>query len=137
MKLVSRLLEALPHGIVAALALGLLAHGAWAQAPAEAPAGMEATLKSMLSAVQAGSVAEFVASGDESFKAGMNQGMFGQMRAQLAPRLAQGYTATFLGTLNQRGVVVYLWKLRFKDGKDDRLVTMAVNAGKVVGFAMQ
>jgi len=135
MKLVLRLYEALPRGIVA-LALLALAHGAAAQAPAQPPA-MDATLKTMLSAVQAGSVADFVAPADASFKAGMNQAMFDQMRSQLAPRLAQGYTTMFLGTLNQRGVVVYLWKIQFKDGKDDRLVTMAVNDGKVVGFFLQ
>jgi len=137
MKLVLRLFAALPRGLVAAVALVALAHGAAAQAPAQPPAGMDTALKNMLSAVQAGSVADFTAPGDASFKGGMNQAMFEQMRAQLAPRLAQGYTATFLGTLRQRGLVVCLWKLEFKDGKDDRLVTMAVNGGKVVGFFLQ
>jgi hypothetical protein len=36
--------------------------------------------------------------------------------------------------LNQQGYTVYLWKLEFKDGKDDVLVTMAVRDGKVGGF---
>jgi hypothetical protein len=123
------------------LALAALAHGASAQAPAQAapqaPAGIETTFKDMLSALQSGSVADFVAPGDGNFKSAMTQPMLDQVRAQLAPRLAQGYTATFLGTLHQRGVIVYLWKLEFKDGKDDRLATMAVNGGKVVGFFLQ
>jgi hypothetical protein len=118
-----------------------LAPGASAQAPGpgapQAAAGVESTLKNMLSALQSGSVADFVASGDASFKAGMTQPMLDQVRSQLAPRLSLGYTPTFLGTLNQHGYTVYLWKLQFKDGKDDLLVTMAMSGGKVAGFLLQ
>jgi hypothetical protein len=32
---------------------------------------------------------------------------------------------------------VYLWKLSFKDGQDDRLVTMAVKEGRVAGFFLR
>ena len=104
---------------------------------AQAPPQIEATMKNMLAAVQAKSLRDFVAAGDASLKAGMTQRMLDSMSAELAPRLNQGYTATFLGTLNQEGYTVYLWKLAFKDGKDDLLVTMAVKDGKVGGFFLR
>ncbi|HUH91872.1 MAG TPA: hypothetical protein VL742_01845 [Casimicrobiaceae bacterium] len=133
MKFVSRLFAALPRRLFVALAVAALAHGAAGQAPA----GMDTALKNMLSALQAGSVADFVAPGDDHFKAGMTQAMLDQVRAQLGPRLARGYTSTFLGSLREQGYTVLLWKLEFKDGNDDRLVTMAVKDGKVAGFFLR
>lgn len=106
-------------------------------APAQAPAEMEMTLKNMLAAVQSGSLTDFVAPGDASFKSGMTRQMLNGVAAELGPRLNAGYTSTFLGTLNQQGYTVYLWKLEFKDGKDDRVVTMAVRDGKVGGFFLR
>jgi len=115
-----------------AAALVLVATVAFAQAPPQ----IETTMRNMLAAVQAKSLRDFVAAGDASLKAGMTQRMHDGMSAELAPRLNQGYTATFLGTLNQEGYTVYLWKLAFKDGKDDLLVTMAVKDGKVGGLIL-
>ena len=115
-----------------AVALVLVAPVAFAQAPPQ----IETTMKNMLAAVQARSLPDFVAAGDASLRAGMTQRMLDSMSAQLAPRLNQGYTATFLSTLNQEGYTVYLWKLAFKDGKDDLLVTMAVKDGKVGGLLL-
>lgn len=115
-----------------AAALLLVAPVAFAQAPPQ----IETTMKNMLAAVQARSLQNFVAQGDASLKAGMTQRMLDSMSVQLAPRFSQGYTATFLSTLNQEGYTVYLWKLAFKDGKDDLLVTMAVKDGKVGGLVL-
>ena len=106
-------------------------------APAQAPAAMETALKNMLAAVQSGSLTDFVAPGDASFKSGMTREMLNGLAAQLGPRLNAGYTSTFLGTVNQQGYTVYLWKLEFKDGQDDRLVTMAVRDGKVAGLFLR
>jgi len=119
------------------LLLGLALALAAQLALAQAPTAVEATFKNMLTALQAGSVADFVAPGDANFKSGMNQQMLDSVRASLAPRLTQGYTSTFLGTMNQQGYTIYLWKLAFKDGMDDRLVTMAMKEGKVAGFFLR
>jgi hypothetical protein len=118
------------RALAATLAFALLAPAALAQAPAE----IEATLKKMLSAVQTGSLADFVAAGDPGFRAGMTKPMLDGVSQQLAPRLRQGYTASFLGKLNQQGFTVYLWKLEFKDGKDEVLVTLAAKGGQVGGL---
>lgn len=119
--------------LCAALLLGAVAPVAWAQAPQQ----VEMTMKNMLAATQAGSLADFTAAGDASFRSGMTQTMLDGVSAQFAPRLKQGYTSTFFGSLNQQGYTVYLWKLEFKDGKDDRLVTMAIKDGKVGGFFLR
>ena len=114
----------------AALLFALVSHFAWAQAPQP----IETIMKSMLAATQANLLPEFVASGDAAFQAGMTKPMLDSVNRQLGPRLRQGYTASFLSTLKQQGYTVYLWKLEFKDGKDDVLVTMSVRDGKVGGF---
>jgi hypothetical protein len=134
----SRLARCLRPGL--ALGMGLvLALGALraaAQAP-QPPAELEQTLKTMLSAMQSRSLPDFVAAGDSTFKSTMTKEMLAGVSASLGPRLAQGYTDTFLGTVNQQGYTVYLWKIQFKDGKDDRVVTMAVKDGKVGGFFLR
>jgi hypothetical protein len=103
-------------------------------AMAQAPAQIETTMKNMLAATQANSLPDFVAAGDPAFKAGMTKPMLDGVSQQLAPRLKQGYTTSFLGKLNQQGFTVYLWKLEFKGGKDDVLVTLAAKDGQVGGF---
>ena len=117
----------------AMLAFALLAPAALAQAPAE----VEATMKKMLSAVQTASLADFVAAGDPGFRAGMTRPMLDDLSRQLAPKLRRGYTTSFLGKLNQQAFAVYLWKLEFKDGGDDVLVTLAAKDGQVGGFWLQ
>lgn len=98
---------------------------------------VETMMNGMLAALQTKSLKNFVADGDPQFRGNMTQRMLDGMSAQFAPRLKQGYTTTFLGRLNQQGYAVYLWKLEFKTGGDDLLVTMAVKAGKVGGFFLR
>lgn len=112
---------------------GTAAQAAWAQAPQE----IETTMKNMLAATQSKSLQDFVAGGDEAFKGTMSQPMLDSFNAQFAPRLNQGYVANYLARLNQGGYQIYLWKLEFKDGGDDRLVTMVVKDGKVSGFFLR
>ena len=116
--------------LYAVLLLALAPHFAWAQAPEP----IETIMKKMLAATEASSLPDFVAAGEAAFQSGMTKPMLDSISRQLGPRLRQGYTESFLSTLNQQGYTVYLWKLEFKDGKDDVLVTMAVRDGKVGGF---
>ena len=113
-----------------AVFVGTAAQAAWAQAPQE----IETTMKNMLAATQSNSLQDFVAGGDATFKATMSQPMLDSFSAQFAPRFNQGYGVNYLARLNQGGYQIYLWKLEFKDGGDDRLVTMVVKDGKVSGF---
>ena len=106
---------------------------AWAQAPQE----VETTMKNMLAATQSRSLTDFVAGADASLRSTMTQPMLDSFSAQFAPRLNQGYNAAFLARLNQGGYAIYLWKLEFKDGGDDRLVTLVVKDGKVSGFFLR
>ena len=55
----------------------------------------------------------------------------------LAPRLQAGHELSYLGVLNQRGLRVTVWKLSFKDGGDDHLVTLGVKDGKVAMFLVR
>jgi hypothetical protein len=115
--------------LAAALFFGVAAQG-WALAPPQ----VEATLKNMLAALQTNSLPDFVADGDTALQAAITPPMFDNLSRQLAPRLKNGYTATYLATLKQQGFTVYLWKVEFSDSGDDILVTMAIKDGKVGGF---
>jgi hypothetical protein len=88
----------------------------------------------MLDAIQSKSYDRFVANGDARFRSGFTQKMFEELSTRLGPRMQQGYSISFLTTLHQQDYVVYVWKLAFKDGKDDYLVTMFIKNANVSGF---
>ncbi|MGC1456383.1 MAG: hypothetical protein WA946_14450 [Nitrospirota bacterium] len=117
--------------VVPALALVISSGAGRAQVAAQQ---YDTTLKQMLDAIQDKSYEPFVARGDLRFKNGFTTTMFTELSRQLGPRLRQGYSMTFLTTLHQRDYMVYVWKLAFKDNKDDLLVNMAIKDGNVTGF---
>lgn len=120
-----------------AAALGVLAAVVIAGAAvAEAP-GNPLLFKKMIAAIEAGNYEAFVAGGDPAFMAALTKPMFEGGTGKLVPLLKAGYTPTYLGTLNQGGFSIHVWKLSFKDGPDDLLVKMAMKDGKVAGFNFQ
>ena len=100
---------------------------------AEPPSDALAASSKLLAAISSGDYAAFIADGDTAFK-GLKKEQFDAVSAQLAPRFKAGYTATYLGDLNQRGYQVTLWKLRFNAGGDDALATLSLKDGKVGGY---
>jgi hypothetical protein len=116
--------------VVPAFAL-IIASGA---GMAQVASQYDTALKQMLDAVQEKSYEPFVARGDLRFKNGFTTKMFEELSRQLGPRLRLGYSLTFLTTLHQRDYLVYVWKLAFKDDKDDFLITLAIKDGSVTGF---
>ncbi len=94
----------------------------------------DTTFSQMLDAIQSKSYDKFVANGDARFRTGFTQKMFEELSQRLGSRMEQGYAASFLTILHQQGYAVYVWKLTFKDGKDDYLVTLFIQNGEVGGF---
>lgn len=100
---------------------------------AEAPAEAQTACRKLLAAISGGDYPGFIADGDAVFKTLKKEG-FDAVVAQLAARLKAGHEVAYLGELNQKGFKVTLWKLSFKDGKDDALGTLILKDGKVGGF---
>jgi hypothetical protein len=100
---------------------------------AQVPQGMEETMKRMLSAAQVNALDDFVAQADPAARGGMTKQMQ-DINQEVGPRIKQGYVATYWGSLKQGGYEVHVWKLDFRDGKDDYLVTLAVRDRKVAGM---
>ncbi len=132
MTLRTRLSRMLLHVLILSLLAALLALLAAAQQKPQLQP--EAEFKSMLDAVRSNSFEKFMANADASFKGGFPQQMFDGLARKLGPRLQSGYSATFLTTLKQQGYVVYAWKLSFKDGGDEYLITMFTKDDAVSGF---
>lgn len=65
-------------------------------------------LKQMLDALQTKSYDQFVAPGDDKFKAGFTAKIFNDLSNQLGPRLHEGYAVGFLTILRQNGYLVYV-----------------------------
>ncbi len=101
---------------------------------AEDDAQAQAVLNTMLTAEVAKDYAAFIAGADDHLKAALSTAQFEASSESLSPRLQGGYDLTFLGELNQTGYEVYLFRIRYKDGSDDTLVTLGMKEGKVAGI---
>lgn len=117
------------------LLLTLLFSPAILSAQEPLPPRVQSIFQNLMNGVQAGNHAMIISDGDPGFKSGLTEAMATAVHAQLGPRMAEGYTATFLTVLRQAGYQVYLWKVSFKDGGDDFLAKVVLNAdGQVAGF---
>jgi hypothetical protein len=123
------------------LSVGVVILACFCAAPARAqtvPAAANALFKKQLAAIQSSSYDEFVAEGTPTFQAAITKPAFDKIATELRPRFDAGYTTEYLTDMKKGGTVVHLWKLAFKDGKDDMLVAMVLDAGgKVGGFLLQ
>lgn len=102
----------------------------WAAEPRQEDATLAAKL---VTAIQQADYGAFVVDGEAAVKQ-LKKEQFAAVAAQLAPRLTEGYELSYLGDLKQSGYRVTVWRLRFKDGRDDALATLSVKDGKVGGF---
>ena len=116
---------------------GMLTLSASACLAAGAQDSARPVLDKLLKAVEANDYDSFVADGTAEVKAALTKQMLEGVSAQMAPRMKKGYDATYLGELKQSGCKVYLWKLAYKDGRDDTLARLSLKDGKVAGFLLQ
>ena len=123
--------------VIMLLVAFFVATAAGAGSASDASHQYDATLTKMLASIQSRSHDQFVEPGDERFKKGFSEKMFAELYQLLGQRMKQGYDATFLTTLRQQDYVVYIWKLAFKDEKDDYIIRMAVKDGIVRGFVIR
>ena len=101
---------------------------------ADAPSDAAAISAKLFAALENTDYAAFVAAGDAVFQQKLKPEQFAAVAAQLAPMLKAGHAVTYLGELQQKGFRVTLWKLSFRQGGDDLLVTLSLKDGKVGGF---
>ena len=121
--------------ITALAALLLLA--ATLPGQAQAPALPETMMTKLMKAVEENDYAAFVEDGIPEFKAGVTPQILEGVSLQIADRMKEGYTCTYLAELKQREFKVYLWKVTFTDGGDDALVKLVVRDDLVAGFWIQ
>src|SRR5690606_26199365 len=95
---------------------------------AQEPAARVQTLfQNLMHAVQTGDHGAMIINGDDRFKAGLTPEMAAAVHTQMAPRMREGYSATFLTAMRQAGYEVFLCKLSFKDGRDDLLAKVVLS----------
>ena len=110
----------------------------WAGLAARAAAGPDdekALANNLVAALAHGDYPRFIAYGDAQFRQ-MKKEQFDAMAGPVAPSLKAGYELTYLGQLNKKkeNFHVTLWRMVFRDGSDDALVSVGTKDGKVGGF---
>ena len=106
-------------------------------ASAAEPAKEEsAAITRNLNAVISESREDFVKNGEPAFQK-LTQEQLVAVSDRFKHRLEEGYETTYLGEFNQQSYRVTLWRLRFKDGKDDALASLSMKDGKIGGFFLR
>lgn len=116
------------------VALALCAGVAHAQPAAAAQLSADLLFHQLLDAQATKNYDAFVAHGTTQLKAALTKTQFDASSDLMITRLEGGCDIDPLGELNQKGMEVYLYRLRFKDGGDDMLSTMALKNGQVAGI---
>jgi hypothetical protein len=104
--------------------------------PAQKPS-IQGTMNTLLTAIATNNYDAFVADAAPAFRTRITKEAFKGVNTQLLPRLKGGYELQYLGTLKQRDVEVFLWKIIYKDGGSDMLARLVLQDGKVAGFWIQ
>jgi hypothetical protein len=98
---------------------------------------IEETVNTLLTAIATNNYNALIANAAPALKSRITKQTFTQVSTQLSPRLKKGYKPQYLGSLNQQGVEVFLWKITFQDGGDDLLARLVIQENNVAGFWFQ
>ena len=98
------------------------------------PDAAAAIVKQMVAAIVANDHDAFVEHGDAALKSADNNEILKTIYPRLLEALRKGYEISYLGTMKAQGYDVSLWKITYKTGGDDSLVTLYLNNGIVGGF---
>jgi hypothetical protein len=102
---------------------------------AEAPKKEAEVAAKLIAAIVKSDYETFILDGEERFRQQTPKGQFENLVVEpLAPKLQAEHTLSYLGDFKQKGYRITLWKLGFKDGRDDLLAWLSMKDGKVGMF---
>jgi hypothetical protein len=94
-------------------------------------------LMKSLEAIRQSDLSTFVFRGDESFKK-MEKRQFDAMTASWGAKLKSGFEISYLGDLNRGTRFTMIWRVRFRDGSYDAVVTLSAGKkGSITHFEIE
>ena len=104
--------------------------------PRPGPAVTEARslAEDLLQAIADNDYDAFVARGSAFFRAALPTRGFASLSTNLGRRLGQGRNVSTLGSVRRAATIDWMFKIKFDDGDDDALVTLALDGWQVAGF---
>jgi hypothetical protein len=123
------------YSVVTAALLGAILLALRWQSPADPMRTAVAVAERVLKAVEREDYEAFLAEADKSVRK-MRPEYFRALVERQAPRLRGGHALHALDSRSRGEVVVSRWKVTFKDGGPDAVLTLGVRAGKVATFAI-
>ena len=102
---------------------------------AESPREEATVAAKLIAAIVKSDYEAFISDGEKRFQQQTPKEQFERLIVeQLAPKLQAEHTLSYLGDFKQKGYRITLWKLVFKDGRDDLLAWLSMKDGKVGMF---
>jgi hypothetical protein len=104
--------------------------------PTAEPAALTRRVKKMLMALQTNDCTSFTEEASDGFKRVIEQ-LFQDSHQRHSARMNLGYECVYLGTVRRVGCQTHLWKLVYRDGGDDDLIHVVLEAERVNAFWFQ
>ena len=92
------------------------------------------TIQRLVAAIKAGDVDTFRGSLTPDFATDMTPKAVAALFEQLSPAMAAGYSLHALGSLQQDGMTVHIYKISLKDGGNDLLLRAVMDSDKISGL---
>jgi hypothetical protein len=116
------------------IALGLLLTGNPLYAEDDSATFAEKLMVHQLEALKRGDLQAFVKNGNEAFKQFTDEYSFDSLKMQRQDEVARGYRLEYLGKIDRRRLWEHLWKVHIEHANFERLGSLSLSHGKVVGF---
>jgi hypothetical protein len=97
----------------------------------------EQAFDSLIHSIQVDDRNAFVADATDDMKQAITPQIMSNISHDISHDLIKGFQATYLGELKQQGCMVQIWKVTFKDGRDDMLAQVSMRGDKLAGFFIQ
>ncbi len=94
----------------------------------------KAVLTQLLQALADNDHQAFISNGTPEFKQNISRQSFQTVSQEPGKLIRQGYSADYLTDLYQQGAVVHVWKISYRNSKENNLAKLILIRGKIAGF---
>jgi hypothetical protein len=100
------------------------------------PAPSKEVFEKLVNGLATDNYETFVELGGDRFKDAFTADVIADLTKKVGDPLKDGYDAVYFGTIRQHGQDTYVWKLSFKDGRDDLLMRFSLKEGRLNAFQL-
>jgi len=94
----------------------------------------QAVLEQLLQALAEKDYEAFLSNGTTEFRENISEQAFDVVSTELGDLIGKGYTVEYIDELHQKGHIVHLWKITYRNSRENTLAKLVLVEGKTAGF---